>query len=58
MILKNFAKNWAKKLAFYAQNTASFWQKIDHNIGFLEKRQFFSQKISETGRKLVKSAEN
>jgi hypothetical protein len=44
-------KNLAKKLAFFAQTTASFWKQIDNNIGFWEKRQFFR-------RKLAKIAEN
>jgi hypothetical protein len=35
MILKIFSpKNLAKILAFFAQPTASFSQKCDHNIGF------------------------
>jgi hypothetical protein len=35
MILKIFSpKNLAKKLAFFAQTCASFFQKFDHNIGF------------------------
>jgi hypothetical protein len=38
-------------LAFFAQTTASFCKKFDHNIVFLEKRQLFR-------RKLAKIAEN
>jgi hypothetical protein len=35
MIFKIFSpKNLAKKLAFFTQNKAKFWKKIDHNIGF------------------------
>jgi hypothetical protein len=35
MILKIFSpKNLAKKLAFFAQTTASFCKNCDHNIGF------------------------
>jgi hypothetical protein len=35
MIFKIFSpKNLAKKLAFFAQTTASFWKNCDHNIGF------------------------
>jgi hypothetical protein len=33
----------AKKLAFFAETTASFWQKFDHNIGFWEKRPIFAE---------------
>jgi hypothetical protein len=48
MILKIFSpKNFAKKLAFLTQNKAKFWKKIDRNIGFWEKRQFFRQKLSK-----------
>jgi hypothetical protein len=35
MIFKIFSpKNFAKKLAFFAQTTASFCKNCDHNIGF------------------------
>jgi hypothetical protein len=35
MIFKIFSpKNLAKKLAFFAQTTASFCKNCDHNIGF------------------------
>jgi hypothetical protein len=44
-------KKLAKILAFFAHSTASFCKKIDHNIGFCEKRQFVR-------RKLAKIAEN
>jgi hypothetical protein len=44
-------KNLAKKLAFFAQTTASFCKNSDHNIDFLEKRRFFR-------RKFLKIAEN
>jgi hypothetical protein len=44
-------KNLAKILAFFSQTTASFCKKIDHNIGFGEKR-LFSPKIGENFRKL------
>jgi hypothetical protein len=40
-------KNLAKILAFFAQNTASFFQKSDHNIGINEKRQFFRRKFAK-----------
>jgi hypothetical protein len=40
MILKLFS---AKILAFFAQTTVTFCKKIDHNIGFLEKRHFFAE---------------
>jgi hypothetical protein len=44
MILKLFSpKNVAKILAFFAQTTVTFCKKIDHNIGFLEKRHFFAE---------------
>jgi hypothetical protein len=34
-IFKIFSpKNLAKKLAFFAQTTASFCKNFDHNIGF------------------------
>jgi hypothetical protein len=33
-IFKIFSQKMAKKLAFFAETTASFWQKFDHNIGF------------------------
>jgi hypothetical protein len=35
MIFKLFPpKKSAKKLAFLIQNTAEFYKKVDHNIGF------------------------
>jgi hypothetical protein len=35
MIFKIFSlKKLAKKLAFFAQTTASFYKNCDHNIGF------------------------
>jgi hypothetical protein len=44
MIFKIFSpKNFAKKLAFFAQTTASFCKNCDHNIVFWEKRQFFAE---------------
>jgi hypothetical protein len=44
MILKIVSpKNFAKKLAFFDSNKAKFWKKIDHNIGFWEKRHFFAE---------------
>jgi hypothetical protein len=39
-------------LAFFAQTTASVCKNCDHNIGFWEKRQFFSPKIGKNRRKL------
>jgi hypothetical protein len=30
-------------LAFLTQNKAKLWKKIDRNIGFGEKRQFFAE---------------
>jgi hypothetical protein len=49
MILKKFSpKNFAKKLAFLTRNKAKLHtQKFDHNIGFLEKRQFFRRNLSK-----------
>jgi hypothetical protein len=49
MILKIFLP---KKLAFIAQTTASFFQKFNYNVGFLEKRQFFHPKLAKNRRKL------
>jgi hypothetical protein len=40
-------KKLAKKLAFFAQTTASFCKYCDHNIGFWEKRQFFRRKLGK-----------
>jgi hypothetical protein len=39
-------------MGVFAQTNASFLKKIDHNIGFWENRQFFSQKIGKNRRKL------
>jgi hypothetical protein len=36
-------KNSAKKMAFFIQNKAKLCKKIDHNIGFWEKRHFFAE---------------
>jgi hypothetical protein len=48
-----FAEKVGKKLAFFAQTTAIFLQKVDHNIGFCEKRQLFrSPKIGKNRRKM------
>jgi hypothetical protein len=33
-----------KNLAFFAETTDIFWKKIDHNVGFWEKRHFFAEK--------------
>jgi hypothetical protein len=54
MIHKIFSpKNVAKKVAFFAQSTASFFQKLDHNIEvFFRKTLFFSLKIDKNRRKL------
>jgi hypothetical protein len=41
--LNFWPKNVEKKSAFLTQNKAKFWKKIDHNIGFWEKRQFFAE---------------
>jgi hypothetical protein len=47
IILKIFSpKIFAKKYAFFEQYAASF-AKLDHNIGFQEKRQFFPRKMAE-----------
>jgi hypothetical protein len=44
MIFKIFSPKFlAKKLAFLTQDKAKFWNKIDHNIGFWQKSQFFRQ---------------
>jgi hypothetical protein len=52
MIFKIFlSKNLAKILAFFAQITASFCKKFDHNIGFWEKRQFFCRKLAKIAEK-------
>jgi hypothetical protein len=34
-------------MAFLTPNKAKFWKKIDHNIGFREKRQFFRRKLGK-----------
>jgi hypothetical protein len=48
MILKIFSpQNIAEKLAFLLPNTAIFLQKLSHNIGFYEKRQYFRRKWAE-----------
>jgi hypothetical protein len=36
-----------KNLAFFAQNKAKLFKNCDHNIGFLEKRQFFRLKLAK-----------
>jgi hypothetical protein len=36
-------KNSAKILAFFAQTATTIWKKIDHDIGFWEKRHFFAE---------------
>jgi hypothetical protein len=44
MIFKTFSpKKSAKKLAFLTQIKAKLCKKFDHNIAFLEKRQFFAE---------------
>jgi hypothetical protein len=48
MILKSI---FAKKLTFFIK-LMLFFPKIDHNIGFWEKRQIFRPKFSENRRKL------
>jgi hypothetical protein len=40
-------KKSAKKLPFWTQNKAKLWKKLDHNIGFWEKRQFFRRKLAK-----------
>jgi hypothetical protein len=53
MIFKIFLpKNLAKILAFFAQTTASFCKKIDHNIVFFRKTPIFSPKIGKNRRKV------
>jgi hypothetical protein len=48
MIFKIFSpNNSAKKLAFVTENKANFFKKIDRDIGFREKRQFFRPKLSK-----------
>jgi hypothetical protein len=42
-----FAEKFFKKLAFLTQNKANFLKKVDHNIGILEKRQFFRRKLGK-----------
>jgi hypothetical protein len=44
IFLNVFAKKVGEKSALFAQTTASFFAKFDHNIGFLEKRQIFRRK--------------
>jgi hypothetical protein len=34
-------------MAFFAETTASFFQKFDNNIGFWEKRHFFRRKLAK-----------
>jgi hypothetical protein len=34
-------------MALFVQNSASFLQKLDYNIGFYEKRQFFRIKLAK-----------
>jgi hypothetical protein len=36
-------ENLAKKLAFFAQTTATFCKKCDHNIGFVKNANFFAE---------------
>jgi hypothetical protein len=43
-ILKIFSPQNLAKMAIVTQNTASLCRKIDRNIGFQEKRQFFRRK--------------
>jgi hypothetical protein len=53
MIFKYFRrKNRRKKLAFVDTKQSWIMKNFDHNIGFWEKRQFFSPKIVKNRRKL------
>jgi hypothetical protein len=45
--LNIFAEVFGEKTAFFAQTTAIFCKKIDHNIGFWGKLQFFRQKLAK-----------
>jgi hypothetical protein len=53
MILKIFwQKNLAKKIGVFDSKQSYIMQIVDHDIGFREKRQFFSPKICKNRRKL------
>jgi hypothetical protein len=51
MILNIFSPKFGENIGVFALTTAGFRQKIDHNLGFVEKRQVIR-------RKLAKVAEN
>jgi hypothetical protein len=52
MILEYFRPKIRGKWPFLVQNTASFLQNLNQNIGFTEKRHFFTKKIGKNRRKL------
>jgi hypothetical protein len=39
--LNIFAEKFSERNGVLSQNKAKFWKKVDHNIGFWDKRQFF-----------------
>jgi hypothetical protein len=45
--LNIFAEKFGKNIGIFGTNFGYFLQKSDHNIGFWEKRNFFSPKIGK-----------
>jgi hypothetical protein len=42
-----FAEKFREKMGVFDSNKAKLCKNFDHNIGFLEKRQFFRRKLSK-----------
>jgi hypothetical protein len=50
--LNIFAEKFGKKIGVFGSKQSQIIQNFDHNIGFLEKRQFFRRKFAKS-QKLV-----